>query len=302
MASGLSVRFAENYYCGFINPSSRSHSASSATNMPKLAIYLLLQFQSVLPRGLNHRSTGSIDVEGHNCQVIIKCSCAVTAIVTFILYRTFAETSRSWPPYLKFGLCWRCDSPHSRSLGEPTWNSPDRFDVRGVGAGNLGFFRWKPIRWWSNCALSGLNMEQITCLKPSQWFIEELDTSYMYTLFFAKLWWYRVIVLPIWICTVANRWKNIKDLAWEILREAKSRKPQSSPGMLAKATGKNQPRTAPPSVASLASSESFIRPSLELRYSFLSHLHQHHSNILSIWLRSINWPRENVLLDSPVHG
>lgn len=47
------------------------------------------------------------------------------------------------------------------------------------------------------------------------------------------------------------------------------------------ATEKNQPRTAPPSVASLASSASFIRPSFELRYSFLSHLDQYHSNILS---------------------
>lgn len=61
---------------------------------------------------------------------------------------------------------------------------------------------------------------------------------------------------------------------------AKSGNPHSSPGMHENATGKNQPRTAPPSVASLASSASFSRPSFELRYSFLSHIHQHHSNVI----------------------
>lgn len=68
-------------------------------NMLKIAIYPLLQFQRVLPRGLGRGSTGSIDVVGYIWHFIAKCSCAVTVVISFILYRTFAELSRSWPPY-----------------------------------------------------------------------------------------------------------------------------------------------------------------------------------------------------------
>lgn len=38
-------------------------------------------------------------------RLLLKCSFPVTIVITFKPYRSFAEISRSWPPYLNFGLC-----------------------------------------------------------------------------------------------------------------------------------------------------------------------------------------------------
>ncbi len=82
----------------------------------------------------------------------------------------------------------------------------------------------------------------------------------MYTQFFRK-------ALMIWSdCSSELNMrccKPVKNLLGES-SAAKSGNPHSSPGMDEKATGKNQPRTTPPSVASLASSASFNLPSFEL--------------------------------------